>query len=517
MNNQTTYRDWPPVTKYEIPSKCHLLELPFDIRRRIYYAVGLGPNLSTDMNFYGILWKRENLGELYGQEMSESNQIDDQDGVEAKNSGRFARVDRNLQPLPLNLLYVCRTMHDEVEKLLYGENHFFITRRDPGGLGALLNLSLTATRHLSQLTIRVNIESCIGMCCSDGYSCGNHRQMNGWTHVHDTPLSCISDEEKDIVSQWQQICTLLSKIPANQLALYVICDCQDLETAEIIVDALSSMPRLYDFALRLAFNYQKKLQHLATTAVFSLVGHLRVPSAPFRFLDLSKEIQLHILSYTSLVPKPDFSSEWGGPYVRYYDEKFCRFNNFNDCNGIASTSRPPEDEGYSGGWLGACIPQCFCTVAHSAFTFKCKCEDDVSKYFFVSRQFKELSELVYYASNRFRITRDGVVPEDIGTQSEEQAKVAVLPFMNWFRNDSFNRVTFLQLNFDKLEPGSDLLSPIGWKQWLNTIEIIRKHPRLPTLTIEVRMDEPFGLGSGNYHIYILNRISRKYNLSVINA
>ena len=485
MDHHQTVNSGPSINQHESPSNSLLLQLPFDIRHRIYHAVGLGPGRRIDMNNYSILRNRSALRDSGLQENLEQHRSDK---IESEDIGKIGEVECSLPPLPLQLLYVCRFMHDEVEKLLYSENRFFITRRNTGGLESLLSLSLAAIRHLSHLTIRVNIAYCQGHCCNDRGRGPEYETFcpSLFKHMFDTPLSNGSDEERHTISQWQKICIRLASTLPNQLALYVICDCHDLETAEMIVESLSSLPKLRDCALRLATDRHSQLHHLAKKTVYSLTGQLQPRSAPFRFLDLPKEIQLRILSYTNLV-SGEFS-EWGNNFAKYIGNRFFR-STWGTC---AESLDSFTQQGYGG--LGTPLPHCFCSQGHSAFWFQYRCEDDHSRYFLVSRYFKDVAELVYYDTSRFLISSDGLVPlylDTTSTEWQEKGSVAVLPFLSWFKNDSFNRIKFLQLHFDRLEENEGLLSEAGWKQWLNTVAVLGKHPRLSNLTIEIRMDEPF--------------------------
>jgi len=484
-----------PVRKYEPATDqsygCRLLELPFKIRRQIYHAAGLPTNSSIDMNFSGIIRKGMADGRSKPWDLSDFYRINHRDEAEAIGNEHFKRFDLSLPKslLPLNLLYVCHAMHDEVEKLLYGENRFVITRRDPGGLTALENLSISAIRQLRQLTIRINISSCIGICCCGPSWCGNWREIQNWRHEHDSPLSHSSAAEGSLVSQLGNICSYLGNIIPDQLSLYIICDCQDFEAAKMIVQPLLALPKLRDCAIRLSMSHRERFQHLATSTVFFAMGRQRLPEVPFRFLSLPIEIQIQILMYTNLVPRKVYE------YSRYTGNMFIRDVRSRHCIGDASEF-PVTVDSHDGAqtWLNGSAPCCFCTKAHSAFMFQCKCEDDHSKYFLVSRPFKEVAELVYYGENRFIIPSSGLKPQYENTASKEwleNGNAATLPFVQWFRNDSFKLVKFLRLNFEQLDQNRGLLSPTGWEQWLNTIDTLRTHPGISKLTLDIHMSEPF--------------------------
>jgi hypothetical protein len=108
---------------------------------------------------------------------------------------------------------------------------------------------------------------------------------------------------------------LANSIQPGKLELGIICDCADLETAEVIVQPLLTFPALSGCAIRLALIPNKELQALAKDTMGRLLQ--RTPSPPvdvqlFRFLDLPKEIQLNILGWTNLVCSEISCSTLGG-------------------------------------------------------------------------------------------------------------------------------------------------------------------------------------------------------------
>ena len=161
---------------------CYFLQLPFRIRCQIYREAGLHQGQHIDLNV--SLW----LGQTVSLEDSmDASGYDSTDDEPIYGDNIVTRT----QDLPLSLLLVCHTVHSEVEKLIYEDNMFVITRRFCGGLQALESISETAIRSLRQLTIRINLSSCVDACCHKGTSsliCGNSRRWctSLW---HDPPVS----------------------------------------------------------------------------------------------------------------------------------------------------------------------------------------------------------------------------------------------------------------------------------------------------------------------------------------
>lgn len=194
--------------KKSLDSKCYLLALPVRIRRQIYYEAGLGPGLFIDMNYWSALTrKRPMTGETLLEFDAEIERLDNQ-------AFNDERIDRRLPSFPLSLLLACHQLHDEVERILYSENRFAITRRDPGGFRALERISATALQELRFLTIRLNVSSCVQKCCdSHLFRCDNIYGYCKGQSEHDPPLGDKSRSDKQTLSQWQQI--YIPRLAAN--------------------------------------------------------------------------------------------------------------------------------------------------------------------------------------------------------------------------------------------------------------------------------------------------------------
>lgn len=445
------------------------LTLPFKIRRMIYHEAGLATPRGIDMNYWGAFRKErlETLQDLSDSEL-ESYRLDDR-AVEAK------RVLLRLPPFPLNLLYVCHAIHDEVEKILYSENHFSITRRDLGGLQAIENMSIAALQQLRHILIRVNVSSCIRGCCH------RKRSHHGSHHIcddireHDPPMGVISRSDKQILSQWQRICTrLATNIRPNMLSLYIICDCKDQETAKMVVEPLLSMPVLKDCALRLATkNTHNELQSLAKSTVLRLTGRLKPQSSgPFRFQDLPKEIQLMVLSHTPLIVSHDI---------------VCSNSRLHYMGSCAASGRAKlyAEQGLPREWWCDVGYTCFCTRAHAAFSFPCRCERFPSSYFLVSSKFRQAAMKVFYGGNRFIIQLCEL--KDISHNSNKTKEMSIIPFLKWFPRDSIIFLASLVLEFLPIKRGYVLKK----RSWKIMVAQLYQNANLPALTLEIRLIDLF--------------------------
>lgn len=432
-------------------TKCYFLELPLTIRRQIYHEAGLLSGKTINMNSWAL---RKQAGR---------DDISDHS------------YDSDLPCVPLCLFATCRLVNDELTGIFYGENQFTITRRENQGFRALECLSDQTLTRIRSLNIRLNLESCPNACC--GYwsrTCGNGQ--NGCPTpptTHDTPLNHLSISDQLIISQWQQISArLLTSAQPGKLALYVICDCEDIQTANIIVEPLLALPILHDFGLRLAKEKNTELQGLAKRTALRLTGRLTPQSLlDFRFLDLPKEIQLQILGHTSLVHNRN--TICGRRYMGYSGS--C------STHGNASSIITHDS-----------LVKCFCGGSHSAFNFFCDhCEDLAFPHalFLVNREFRDAAVEVFYGRNEFIVQ----------IMSRDDDGISIIPTLENFPRYALRFFTSLCLFFPR-GSGLEALQPNhkGWNIWLKQIDLLLEEANLRVLTIEIRLTERFFSRGGGY-------------------
>ena len=442
-------------------SRCLFLELPASIRLRIYYEAGMVSGETIHLNYWRSR-KKEGTSPEGGN--------------------------KDLPTLPLNLFAVCRSVYNELRKVLYGDNRLVVSRKAPRGLRVLERLSASALLEIRFLVIRLNVSSCESRCCGDrGQRCGN----NHWHSCllpssHNLPLSSSVDQL--VILQWTRLCIqLASGVQPSSLALYVTCDCNDATTAQIIAQSLRLLPALRDCGLRLAIYMDEDIKSITKdTAMHLTRNSLPPPPAPFRFLDLPKEIQLHILTYASLAPRAEIICTQ--KRLRYWEE----------CPTRGAIADMPI--------VGGGLLKCFCTAAHSAFGFRCRCSDLASPFtmFRVSRKFRDLTTEAFYGQNSFIILMDQQVsfPRDIAAislhpdvdregQVTEPLLVSIMPGLAPFPSTSIGFFTSVCLRFQD----SDLehLQPnrVGWVNWLRTIHTLSQKANLAALTLQIQMCEKF--------------------------
>ncbi|KAH8589788.1 hypothetical protein B0O99DRAFT_745760 [Bisporella sp. PMI_857] len=437
-------------------AKCHFLALPFSIRRQIYHEAGLLSGQMIHMNYWATRRRRH---------------------ITSHQEDYDHRDDFHLPPLPLSLFAVCRVVGEELTRLFYGENRFAITRRAPRGLRALEQFRESTLAIINFLIVRVNLASCRGLCCGPpNRRCGNsHFPCIDPSH-HDAPLSHVSASHQTIISNWQRVCRRWAEtVQPGHLSLYVICDCEDRRTVDLIVKPLLSVPILQDCGLRLARDYDDDLQSVAKETALRLTGRSTpVSLQPFRFLDLPKEIQLNILQQTNLASGYEICCRQG--HMRY--PRSCRGN------GTATSNE----------FMDSSLLRCFCYKGHSAFNFRCGdyCESlgFPSAFFLVCRELREAAIEVFYGRNEFTVSmvhpmlsRDNPAPGD--------STSIIIPGLKQFTKGSLLFLTSLKLEFEPAELNMLQPSQAGWNNWIDTIDLLSKEVTPAILNLEIRLTENF--------------------------
>jgi len=448
-------------------AKSLFLELPYTIRLRIYHEAGLLSGKTIHMNFWAIRKRPKSYPSAFDHDYGSS-----------------------LLPLPLGLFAVCRTVHEEVTEILYGENRFAIDRRARLGLRALARFTQSTLSKIRFLVININLASCVDICCGHRErKCGNGYVRCYHSLSHDELLNHTIQSDQTTISQWQRICALFSRsfLP-SQLALYITCDCEDFQTAEMITGPLLTLPVLRDSALRLGRDFNEALQGLARRTVLQLTDYSAPGLAqPFRFLSLPKEIQLKILTYTDLANNLEITC----------NSNNMAFNTACPTGGTAAALPDPDTE----------LLKCFCSSGHSAFNFHCHHSKTLgfpSAFFLVSRQFRDAATEIFYGQNAFVVSMSGDIDNSL----------SILPGFKIFPKDAIRFIKRLKFLFDPSKPEMVVPDVPDWEHWLNALELLLKHSNLAILNLEIRLAEEF-YSSGRYEL-TLQQTNEEY-LEIIKA
>ncbi|KIM94177.1 hypothetical protein OIDMADRAFT_61009 [Oidiodendron maius Zn] len=393
------------------------LGLPFNIRCQIYYAAGLLPNHYIDLNYWALSKTVHEFADVADSDFRvEAIQLQRQREVE--------RLDRHTSTalcLPIHLLLVCRVIHHEVTSLVYGLNTFAISPHEPGGLGALEKLGVSALKELRILIVKLN-------------DCSPLRYRR-------STLGGVSRADRRAVEQWRRICMRLSAyVPPLQLRLCLICDCSDWQTVREVANISSALPVLQDCAIRFFTRPVELLKQLARQTALRLTAQKEPALNPFPFLNLPKELQLRILEYTNLVAST--ALEWSPDSPLTFGPSTC--------------TRPTNETSATGtgleflGW--ELFPSIFlCSTKVSAFNSHCTCERFTRSYFLINREFRNLATEIFYSCNRFVILHKG--RDFSNTLSEARSEsLPLLTYLTSIPTGAIGHLIRLTLIFPPFEP-----------------------------------------------------------------
>ena len=389
MKQVSLHNYFESTHKPQLPtSKLSFLDLPYNVRHRVYVLVGLVRSCSIDLNSDPAVKNEDRLGCFNHPERIDYNDVGafkcfNRNKVfrEAK-GGKMAAVDCWCKPLPYRLLYVSRVISAEVLSILYSENKFRVCRTKPEGL---LPLQRLGPKPLASMTsLCVGLDAC--RCFKVPRTSAGSRRIRNECIAHpasgqDGPLGKISRYDRSVISEWRRLCGYIARhIPQSQLKLTVLCDTADYETAEEVVKPLLGLPTLQDCSIRLGQRPSHKLRRLAELTIARVTGRpTDYLEFIFRFTDLPEEIRLQILGYTDLVAPHDL--QWDSVYG------LAPFIYCESCSEVSEA--------------------CCCPVIHAAFTAQCGCWRMPIEKFQVSRKMREDAIRIFYSRNHFVIQANG--------------------------------------------------------------------------------------------------------------
>ncbi|KAK3360672.1 hypothetical protein B0T25DRAFT_536126 [Lasiosphaeria hispida] len=391
-------------------SASSFMKLPANVRRAIYGFAGIGHKARTTDAFIDLnCWSR-------GRQLTASPFQDVHSGdIEPRDREESARVCINWKSrIPINLLHVSHTIHDEVEKALYQCHAWGASASGHGGLDLLENLSVHAVRAMRCLFVSLTPCACDG-CVVTGVCphpipvdlrfCLSTRErwldpssgLTPWTweqansYRRERPLDIRSSLDRRTVAQWERVCTKLARYAEpRRLSLYLQCAVKDVRTAERVARPLGRFTSLEDLGVSFGQRAQnapgphdKSLSSLARATVQAATYK---PSFPF--FDLPTELQLQVLSFSHLVHDG-------------FDLKYIA--------GRPLLSRPKDDgseeqivefsrlDGHHA-WL---VDEAFCAESGNvASRGRCHQCNAPAAYFLVSRRFRDLALELFYGRNR---------------------------------------------------------------------------------------------------------------------
>lgn len=378
-----------------------------------------------------------------------------------------------------NLMLVSRSVRSEVSRYFYSTNQFFIRYSYDKGLAALRNMAPHAVSLLTDLVVHLTLATC-------DTSFRHHSQLAGPSIAH------------QMVCEWlitiSYIKAYLTR-PAR-LQLRFICDVDSLELGEQVIQpflsSLDGKPLLAGCGVRLSRNPDEALSALARRATYAATGTRH--AAPFRFLDLQREIRQHIFEFTDLVT-PYCEVEWArtGPTKRgvySFRRRPC------ECGGYRFQECPP---GWHHAWrFQDCRPHdsgCFYARYNSAASTlpsRCHCWAPPTAFFLTCHTMRDDAIHIFFSRNRIVI-----VPDDGECHIALSSTPARLPVCEFLTDiatpqpDALSSLRFLEIVFpplgDARGEGVDFLpqgSP-AYCEWVSTINQVRDRLSLPVLTLRV--------------------------------
>jgi hypothetical protein len=302
-------------------------------------------------------------------------------------------------PLPFSLLYVSRSVSEEVMRILYSENTFTISRSDLWGLKPLRNLSTNALSCLRSITVRLNNCECVYGPSLRTQDCDGTEfpgllpchPLCRTLGIHDKPLQKRARQHAAILREWQQVVgRMVAHCRPGVLRLDLVCDTGDVLTAKVLLESLSSLPKVRACSIRLSQSPGWDLSALAgQTATQLLVGQSQEKALDNkqRPYQLPPEILTSILHHSELVAPYDL--EWRS------DKGLVPFDCCKKCT--------------------ATLDCCACSFYHGAYSSTCTCWRLPLSIFLVSHQVYDIALSIFYQRNRFIILPQGGRLDDLGS------------------------------------------------------------------------------------------------------
>ncbi|KAF4624472.1 hypothetical protein G7Y89_g13698 [Cudoniella acicularis] len=342
------------------------------------------------------------------------------------------------------LMLVCHAVHEETSLLLYSTNRFVIRFQQAGDLRALRNLRPQLIGTFTCLTVQLNVGKVADPQWIHSSNCPS---------FDDELLSVHNPAAQLLLAEWGTTADYLSRcITPHALDFGLVCDVDDLETAQRVVEPLFTFPKLAACHIRLHHSRSpmssillKGLQKIA----YDTGVQVEEKRAFAGFSNLPPELRLRILGYTDLVT-PFNQIQWSYQVDRPHCYELgrpracrnqltckppydaCHPNTHRTCQWTQCLLSPAHDcqhfppAYYQDGqkptcWLCghyACQfqkcwmvkkrgrhqnPFCLCQRKHVSYSPFCTCWAPPTPLFLVSRGFQQEAQQVFFGENNFKI------------------------------------------------------------------------------------------------------------------
>ena len=185
----------------------------------------------------------------------------------------------------------------------------------------------------------------------------------------------------DVEAFLQVIQTVTQGLDLSKLSLGISCR-TDRVTGRMLLDELKTLQGIRDLSLRLNDHPHPEAIPIIKSSLLALTNRTRIPSRPFRFIDLPTEIRHQILSYTDLIPNYE-CNQWYSSGIEISMGKITR--RFGECCSTCTTS----------------LFFCACWSRVEAYATQCTCYSHPFAPFYVSKKLNADATNVFFSQNRF--------------------------------------------------------------------------------------------------------------------
>ena len=280
--------------------------------------------------------------------------------------------------LPLHLLFLCRSIHNEIVPILYGQNKFKLTREGPGGLRLLRTLNPNALAAMTSLHISLN-------------KLGENKALDR-TALDGGP----------VIQDFALLCERMTQlIPISQMKFSLTCNPADVATVNQITKSIEMIPVMKECAIhygpvqergtiprrnaRLGPSSNLELGRLAHKTGRYLSGtSVMALDTSFPFNKLPWEIRRLVLTHSDLVAHY-IRTQWNYDGIEIHDGKLAS---------IPACCTKCSD----------CLEGCFCSAGSEAYSTTCVCYKFPTAFFQVSKQMTQEALDVFLSQNRFIFT-----------------------------------------------------------------------------------------------------------------
>ncbi|CEJ55375.1 hypothetical protein PMG11_01637 [Penicillium brasilianum] len=370
------------------PTRPTFLDLPFNIRERIYKYAGLSRHCPLDLNVWSPEQRHEAREYMRNPRRVRCMTEEEKHGTGDCDCFLYARP---FVPVPVQLLRVARTVSAETSELLYSKNRFHVSFVFPKALRSLKQLNPAALGQIQSLKVTIyDIDQCAVRPWQDIRACSMD-----WDSLPLDNFELPQRRCKWLPGECEEFFTYLSKhVQESRLKLSLVCDVRAFDLAKRLTDPVQELPVLKEVAIRLNSTGLNgdiaALRALADDLANHLTDKSRlsckpsVPQKPFRFMDLPTEIRIKILEQTELVApgKLVWHSLRGFNCDRVQDH-------FHRC-GTCQIVRDDHEWYYRG--------RCPTILAR-----RCECWKFPISLFLVNHDIRRLATEVFYSRNHFEV------------------------------------------------------------------------------------------------------------------